>query len=62
MNNRFVRVRVSSWSASLQYSTFHCGHFTFGQVKLIMSFGKLVIDWSVHTVTCWWCWQWCERV
>jgi len=27
-----------------------------------MSFGKLVIDWLVHTATCWWCWQWCERV
>jgi len=23
-----------------------------------MNFGKLVIDWSVHAVTCWWCWHW----
>jgi len=21
-----------------------------------VNFGKLVIDWSVHAVTCWWCW------
>jgi len=23
-----------------------------------MNFGKLAIDWSVHTVACWWCWHW----
>jgi len=22
-----------------------------------MTYGKLVIDWSVHAVT-WWCWHW----
>jgi len=33
-------------------------HFTSGKVKLITNFGKLVIDWSVHTVTCWWCRHW----